>query len=266
MPKKATNVKGQGEGFKRVVQPLHDIPIDPAVRIRELERLLADPSTNPNQLQNIRAALEDRRRGISFYGYQGGKPLNGIHEYNPSSPEALWFEEEATLLPFGATTYPPTPADQIRNEFNMEIRLLAEVLGYQPPPWETVSCRVLNDSGSSMLTLTASDRAILNIPNEYVALYPVTGARTANGLIQVQRVAVECRLFDAAWNRPIGDWFPEDACYLDAQPGLPRLSGWGVRRHFYIATAPTRFNFRAYVALTKGSLVRALPKFRAVFR
>jgi hypothetical protein len=114
----------------------------------------------------------------------------------------------------------------------------------------------MNDTGSDMLSLFYSDLQHLGNIQGYDNWQGATGILCANGTInQYPTIVVEVQLVRDD-NTPWSDWFPELAIVQPDSPGLPRLSGYGIRNALYLGTGPG--NHSLAVASTKGGLASLL--------
>src|SRR5436305_9657036 len=97
----------------------------------------------------------------------------------------------------------------------------------------------MNDTGSNALTLLFNtDLALLGNMHGYGGWQLPTSVIDANGTITIfATILVQVRLVRDD-NTPWGDWIDEEAIVKQSGPGVPRLSGVGIRHHLYIGTAP----------------------------
>ncbi|KAF3923896.1 hypothetical protein AA313_de0207138 [Arthrobotrys entomopaga] len=261
-------MSNKSEGKKKMeeegvppIQPTYSTEIDPQEHRNELEELLKNGKIAKNQIENVKAVLQDFDNGVERAPYyQDGKRLENLDDYDPKGG-ALWFEEEGEMFYFGAVAFPHRAGKPHSNIINLEVRLIPAILGRTPTAAEMLRFEVLNDTGAGALSLRPTNRSILNPPQSYTSLYPVRHSRTLNGPITTPTLMVECRLYDATWSKPLGGWFNEVASLvrdLPGVPGVPRVTGKNIRQHFYFATVagPTS---NLYCALTKGSITNALP-------
>jgi hypothetical protein len=110
----------------------------------------------------------------------------------------------------------------------------------------------LNDTGSSVLTVFNTDLLRLGGVQGYGGWRNPVRVCDANGAITVfPTIAVQVRLVRDD-NSPWGNWIDENAIFKQLAPGVPRLSGYGIRRHLYFGTAPA--HHRLAVATTKGGM------------
>jgi|SRR5579862_1772995 len=114
----------------------------------------------------------------------------------------------------------------------------------------------MNDTGSDVLTIFDVDMQHLGIYQGYAGwLGPVVivGAGGVVGIFPTIRVQVQLVRDD---NTPWSDWITEDAIVRPVVPGVPRLSGSGIREALYLATGPG--NHVLAVSTTKGGLTSLL--------
>jgi hypothetical protein len=96
----------------------------------------------------------------------------------------------------------------------------------------------MNDTGSNILTLYDEDMVYLGNSQGYAGWGGPIWINNANGTMdQHLSNSLEAQLVRDD-NSPWSGWFPEDALVRPLVPGVPRLSGVGVRRAFYLATGP----------------------------
>jgi len=119
----------------------------------------------------------------------------------------------------------------------------------------TIGIAVLNDTGSDYLTVFETDLPLLGNMEMYSGQRNPVTTRDANGVLtprqRRQRMAVQVRLVrgdDSPW----GDWIDEDAVVKRPLPGVPRLSGYQIRRNLFFGTSPTHHHVA--VATTKGGM------------
>jgi len=114
----------------------------------------------------------------------------------------------------------------------------------------------MNDTGSEMLSLFDTDMPYLGNLQGYTGWPGQVAIQNANGTMNVYpTILVQVRLVrddDSPWS----DWIDEYAIIKPVVPGLPRLSGAGIRDSLYFATAPG--NHVLAVSTTKGELTSLL--------
>ena len=115
---------------------------------------------------------------------------------------------------------------------------------------------VINDTGSSLLTLFDTDMLLLgNLPG-YTGWHGNVTVRNASGTkTRYRRLSVQVQLVRDD-NSPWSNWYNDDAVVKPASQGVPRLSGNGIRRVLYLGTAPG--NHLLAVAATKGGMTSLL--------
>jgi hypothetical protein len=128
----------------------------------------------------------------------------------------------------------------------MRVRLIPEQGGDRTVHRITV----LNDTGSSRLSLRDTDIQYLGNSEGYTAVRNASGTinRYRRLLIQFQLVRED----DSPWS----DWINERALVKPVAPGVPRLSGNRIRDVMYLGTAPG--NHFLAVAATKGGMTSLL--------
>jgi len=96
----------------------------------------------------------------------------------------------------------------------------------------------MNDTGSDILTLFTTDLLQLGNIQGYTGWHAPHGIRDANGTITVFptiRVQVQLVRDDStSWD----NWIDEFAIVKQSGPGIPRLSGVGIRNVLCIGTGP----------------------------
>jgi len=126
-------------------------------------------------------------------------------------------------------------------------------------PNVTLPVVIANDTGSNVQTVFTSDLASLNYdPNTYRGLVEPAMVTTAGGVVVREQILIEMQLARAD-GTAASPWFPELAVITPITPEVQqaRLSGEGIRKLFYFATAPG--NETLYVAMKKGGIVSQLP-------
>jgi hypothetical protein len=110
----------------------------------------------------------------------------------------------------------------------------------------------MSDTGSDVLTIFNTDIPLLGNSHGYAGWGTVAAIGDANGVLNLfPRISVEVRMVDDN-NVPWSDWIPEDAIVRPVAPGVPRLSGRGIRETLYFGTAPGNHTLAA--STTKGGL------------
>jgi hypothetical protein len=96
----------------------------------------------------------------------------------------------------------------------------------------------MNDTGSNALTLFDTDMSSLGNFHGYAGWVGDAAVRDASGTIHnYRRLRVQVQLVrddDSPWS----DWIDEYAVIKPASQGVPRLSGYGIRKILYIGTTP----------------------------
>jgi hypothetical protein len=116
----------------------------------------------------------------------------------------------------------------------MEVRL-APALGGD---LSTIWIGVLNDSGSTVLTLFYMDLAALGNYFAYCGWFPYVSVLNAAGQTEwLMNLLVEIRLVDSVTLEPWGKWVSESAVLRHAGPGVSRVSGSGIRQALFFGTA-----------------------------
>ena len=115
---------------------------------------------------------------------------------------------------------------------------------------------VMNDTGSSILSLLDTDMQHLGNLQGYAGGAGQVEARNANGTINnYPQIHVQVQLVrddDSPWSNWINEW----AIVKPSSPNVPRLSGIGIRGILYLGTAPG--NHLLAVAATKSGLTSLL--------
>jgi hypothetical protein len=97
---------------------------------------------------------------------------------------------------------------------------------------------VINDTGSNLLTLFDTDMSSLGNFQGYTGWIGDAEVRDASGMVNTyRRLRVQVQLLRDD-NSPWSDWINERAVVKPASQGVPRLSGYGIRKILYIGTAP----------------------------
>lgn len=114
----------------------------------------------------------------------------------------------------------------------------------------------MNDTGSNMLTLFDTDLLELGNIQGYLGWQLNSNIEDAGGgVTSFRTIEVQVQLVRDD-NTPWSQWIREIAIIRPSQPVVPRLSGTGIRRAFYIGTAPG--NHLLAVSETKGGLTTLL--------
>jgi hypothetical protein len=114
----------------------------------------------------------------------------------------------------------------------------------------------MNDTGSNVLSLFDTDMPYLGNLQGYAGWLGNTMIRYANGTVNMRpMILVQVQLVRDD-NSPWSEWIEERAILQPLSPGVPRLSGVGIRRALYLATAPGNHFLAA--AATKGGLASLL--------
>jgi hypothetical protein len=115
---------------------------------------------------------------------------------------------------------------------------------------------VINDTGSTILTLFDTDMLLLGNSQGYTGWMGHASVRDASGTRHIyERLRVQVQLVRDD-NSPWSDWIDERAIIKPASQGVPRLSGYGIRKVLYIGTAPG--NHVLAVAAIKGGMTSLL--------
>lgn len=98
---------------------------------------------------------------------------------------------------------------------------------------------VLSDTGSSMLTLLETDLGQLGRIDDYYGWCHTVYVLVANGAVEhLRSLWVEVRFVITETLVPWGPWIVEQAVVRQVVPGIQRLSGAGLRQHFFSAPPP----------------------------
>ncbi|OJD22448.1 hypothetical protein ACJ73_06202 [Blastomyces percursus] len=103
----------------------------------------------------------------------------------------------------------------------------------------SIDVTMLNDTGSSILTVFDTDIAALIIPPTYIG-----------------KSFVEIQLLDPQGSA-VSDWILEEGIITPSVSGVTRLSGDGIRQSLYFAIAPG--NRHLYVAEKRNDIIEQLP-------
>jgi hypothetical protein len=114
----------------------------------------------------------------------------------------------------------------------------------------------MNDTGFDILTIFDVDILFLGNFQDYVGWAGFVTIGGAGGIVGVfPKLSVQVRLVgddDLPWS----DWILEEAIVRPAGPGIPRLSGYGIREALYLATGLGNHILAA--STTKGGLTLLL--------
>jgi hypothetical protein len=137
-----------------------------------------------------------------------------------------------------------------------QIRILLRLTLQRGGDGTTHGISVMNDTGSSILSLFDTDMQHLGSFQGYTGRLGQVEVRSANGMIdRYPRIHVQVQLMrddDSPWSGWIDEW----ALVKPSSPNVPRLSGIGMRDILYLGTAPG--NNLLAVAATKGGLTSLL--------
>ncbi|KAI9767226.1 MAG: hypothetical protein M1840_005826 [Geoglossum simile] len=221
-------------------------------RIQQLRSYLDpnDPQYQPEpQHANIKAAIELYEQG-KIDGHQRIYIRNGqviTREESFKGPGWAWGEgshhQYAQKFSYGHG-----PFGLYNHKLRMLLRLMPEFGG----DGTVFGIIAMNDTGSTILTLFDVDLLHLGDIQGYAGWVGPVEINYANGAIDVYptiRVQVQLVRDD---NSPWSEWINEEAIVRPTAPGIPRLSGLGIRDVLYIATAPG--NHFLAVSTTKGGL------------
>jgi hypothetical protein len=89
---------------------------------------------------------------------------------------------------------------------------------------------VINDTGSNLLTLFDTDMSSLGNFQGYTGWIGDAEVRDASGIVNTYRQVQLLRDDNLLWS----DWINERAVVKPASQGVPRLSGYGIRKVLYI--------------------------------
>jgi hypothetical protein len=141
--------------------------------------------------------------------------------------------------------------------FPLQIRMLVRLMPIHGGDGTVHRITVINDTGSNILTLFTTDLQQLGNIQGYNGWRRSTRTTDANGTVTVYRtILVQVQLLrddNTTW----GNWITERAIVKQPSPGVPRLSGVGIRRALYIGTGPG--NHLLSVSATKGGSASLLP-------
>jgi hypothetical protein len=256
------------------------LPFDVQKRIEELRSYL-DPN-NPNhqpeyQYTNIKAAIklyeEGKIDGMERVYIKDGEIVP--REEAVKGPSPVFGEGRCHQLaekhayghgPFGANFhevsigfsifFPFTKKRAQSSCFILQIRMLLRLTPALGGDGTVLGIIAMNDTGSEILTLFDTDLPLLGNSQGYngwigpAAVVDATGTVTVfpTMFVQVRPVRDD--------NTPWGNWIDEEAIVKQPALGVSRLSGVGIRHHFYLGTAPG--NHHLAVAATKGGLASLL--------
>jgi hypothetical protein len=134
----------------------------------------------------------------------------------------------------------------------MLLRLIPE-LGGDGTVWGIIA---MNDTGSDTLTIFDVEMPHLGVYQGYAGWPGPVVIVGAGGVVGTfPSIAVQVQLVKDD-NTPWSDWIDEDAIVRPVVPGVPRLSGSGIREALYLATGPGNHVLAA--STTKGGLASLL--------
>ena len=114
----------------------------------------------------------------------------------------------------------------------------------------------MNDTGSDILTIFDVDMPYLGNSQGYAGWVGPVMISGAGGVVGVYpKINVQVQLVRDD-NSPWSDWIAEEAIVRPVGPGIPRLSGFGIREVLYLATGPGTNTLA--VSATKGGLITML--------
>lgn len=122
----------------------------------------------------------------------------------------------------------------------------------------------LEDTGSSNFTLFETDLYAIGVSPGYTFWMPDVSVQVVGGALSLQCVILELQVLShGVGSEAVGGVF-YDTCHV--LPGGPdnqlRLSGMGLHRHLFVATAPNGLGVQ-YVATNKTRLAAQLPVVQA---
>ena len=121
----------------------------------------------------------------------------------------------------------------------------------------------MNDTGSDVMSILRSDLLYLGDMTNYTGVGQFLLVMDAGGRVDyVPQISVEFQLVTRN-NIPWGPWIEEQAVVRADIPGITRLSGSGIRDHFYFGTPPG--NDLVAVSLNKGGMTSLLPRVDRAF-
>lgn len=125
-------------------------------------------------------------------------------------------------------------------------------------PWCELCC--IEDTGSSCFTIFQNDVQMLQLNPSYPYWESPRNIHTVNGSVRRSFVRLELQILSAGpGSEAIGPVYQE-SCAI--QPGFPftgrRLSGMGLHRHMFVATAPDGARVQ-FIGEKKNGVVRQLP-------
>ncbi|KAF3898664.1 hypothetical protein GTR04_0045 [Trichophyton interdigitale] len=245
-------------------------------RIAELQAMIDSPATKEGQKINLQVAInmyhEKKLPAPALY-IQKGKVIS-LQDLDTAYPfwvegfgqqfsaQALIPAVEPTSSSAVSETVSLSPALQLASRVTYDLYPSSQGIGHQifarirgipgfllaPPVFLNIT--MLNDTGSSLLTVFDTDLVALGIPSTYGGYGPQIPISTAAGVLR-QNIAVEMQLLDS-YGDPMSDWFFENSVVVPLAQGVTRLSGNGIRELFYFATAPG--NTHLYVAKKKNGI------------
>ncbi|KAI9768354.1 MAG: hypothetical protein M1840_004962 [Geoglossum simile] len=238
--------------------PAIPLPIvfDVQKRIQELRSYL-DPTSlqyQPEQQHtNIKAAIklyEDGKiDGIQQVHIMEGKVVTREEVFKGSA--WAWcegmFYQYAQKFAYGHGPFGPP---------YHELRMLLRLTPQRGGDGTVHGIIAMNDTGSGLLSLFDTDMQHLGNFWGYAGWHGPIAIQDATGTVTIYpAVLVQVQLVRDD-NSPWSDWIEEFAIVKPVVPGLPRLSGAGIRGSLYLATAPGN-SFLA-VSVTKGGLTSLL--------
>lgn len=131
------------------------------------------------------------------------------------------------------------------------------VLGYEPAQQNILRTNVLNDSGSDSVQIYPTDGLTLaNLPVQYINHILPVHVIGVHGAAPSWQFPIQCRISDAARTQYVGDWYTEYGTFHQPINGVPRVSGVGFRRAFFIGLSP--YGTAAF-GKNKSSMANILP-------
>ncbi|KAH0547707.1 hypothetical protein FGG08_000196 [Glutinoglossum americanum] len=215
--------------------PAFPIPLvfDVQERIQQLHSYLdpSNPLYQPEQQHiNIKAAIQL---------YEDGK-LDGLQQVYIMDGKVV-----AREVALNRTTW-------AWSEFRMLLRLIPH-LGGDGTVYGIIA---MNDTGSDISTIFDVNMPYLGNSRGYAGWAGFATISGAGGMVGVfPKINVQVRLVGDD-NLPWSDWILEEAVVRPAGPGIPQLSGYGIREVLYLATGPG--NHVLAVSATKGGLASLL--------
>ena len=182
-----------------------------------------------------------------------GFKLQGMcHQY----AEKFAYDHGSLGLNFHEVRIRPFLSARHLNFVCFQIRMLLRLTPQRGGDGTAHGITVMNDTGSSILSLFDTDIQHLGNLQGYTGGAGQVEVRNANGTINNYRqIHVQVQLVrddDSPWSNWINEW----AIVKPSSPNVPRLSGIGIRGILYLGTAPG--NHLLAVAATKGGLTSLL--------